>query len=69
METSSAETGSSSTISSGFRREGPGDRDALSLAARELVGVARHVVAPQPDQVHQLGDAGGPLLRRCRCRG
>ncbi len=40
-ETSSAETGSSATITSGFAGERPRDRDALALAARELVGLAR----------------------------
>ena len=44
IETSSAETGSSQTISFGLDRERAGDADALALAARELVRIAAHVV-------------------------
>ena len=40
IETSSAETGSSATISLGLEGERPGQADALPLAAGELVGVA-----------------------------
>ena len=40
IETSSAETGSSATISFGVERERAGDRDALALAAGEFVRVA-----------------------------
>ena len=41
METSSAETGSSRTMNFGQRHQGAGDRDALALAAAELVRVER----------------------------
>ena len=47
IETSSAETGSSATMKSGFEREGAGDADALALAAGELVRVARRGVGGQ----------------------
>ena len=33
------------------------DDDALALAAREGVRVARHVFGPEPDLGHHLGDA------------
>ena len=45
IETSSAETGSSATMKSGLSGERAGDADALALAARELVRVARRRVA------------------------
>ena len=54
IETSSAETGSSQTISFGLDRERAGDADALALAARELVRVAAHVVGVQADRLEQL---------------
>ena len=41
MLTSSADTGSSSTMSDGFERQRPGDADALALATGELVREAR----------------------------
>ena len=44
IETSSAETGSSQTISFGLHRQRAGDADALALAAGELVRIAAHVV-------------------------
>ena len=40
MLTSSAEIGSSAMMKSGLERERAGDRDALALAAGELVRVA-----------------------------
>ena len=41
-------------------RERPGDRDALTLAARELVGAPGRGIRRQPDEVEQLGDARAP---------
>ena len=58
IETSSAETGSSQTISFGAHRERAGDADALALAARELVRVAAHVVGVQAHRLEQVDDAG-----------
>ena len=52
IETSSADTGSSQTISSGYG-ERARDADALPLAARELVGVAAHVVRVETDGLHE----------------
>ena len=54
--TSSDENGSSSSTSAGPRGERPGERDALALAARELV--RQPLLEPgEPDQLEQLGDA------------
>ena len=39
----------------------PGDADALALAARELVRIARGGVCTEPDQLEQLGHAGAAL--------
>ena len=69
IETSSAETGSSQTISRGLQDHRPGDADPLALAARELVRVAvdhlrqeagpgHHVLDPRPD----LGAAEARLV-------
>ena len=68
METSSAETGSSQTISFGLQRQGARDADALALAAGELVREAVVVLGVQADQLQELLDA---RLRSCpvRCRG
>ena len=38
------------------KRDGAGDADALSLAARELVWVPIRVLGGQADQVEKLGD-------------
>ena len=54
IETSSAETGSSATISLGVVRQGARDADALALAAGELVRVAVVVLGVQPDDLEQL---------------
>ena len=54
IETSSAETGSSATMSFGFERERAGDGDALALAAGELVRVARRGGLGQADEAKQL---------------
>ena len=76
-DTSRALTGSSATQDAGARRERPGDRDALALAAGELVRVAVGRLGGQPDRLEQLGDPrlhgapaalGRPGVRR-RCRG
>ena len=40
----------------GLEHEGPGDADALALAARELVGVAVGVVRLEAHQLEHLGD-------------
>ena len=54
IDTSSAETGSSATISLGSQRERAGDADALPLAAGELVRVAVVVLRVEPDQLEQV---------------
>ena len=54
-DTSSADTGSSSTITFGSSAEGPGDADALALAAGELVRVAVAVLRVEADEPEQLG--------------
>ena len=54
IETSSADTGSSQTISFGLDGERAGDADALALAAGELVREAAHVVGLQADRLQQL---------------
>jgi hypothetical protein len=67
IETSSAETASSQTISFGFDGERPGDADALPLPARELVRIAAHVVGREADRLEQLDDPRlelGPALRQ-----
>ena len=56
IDTSSAETGSSSTSERRVEREGASDADALALTARELVRVAVRVMAVQPDERQQLFD-------------
>ena len=56
-ETSSAETGSSSTISLRLERQRARDADALALAAGELVREAVDVLGVQPDAVEQLAHA------------
>ena len=58
IETSSAETGSSSRISFGFDRQRPGDADALALSAGELVREAAEVLGPQADALKQLAALG-----------
>ena len=52
--TSSAETGSSQTISRGLGRQRPRDADALALAAAELVRVAVVARGVQADAFQQL---------------
>ena len=56
MLTSSADTGSSSTMNFGSQGERPGDADALALTAGELVREAPGVVGREADEVEQLGD-------------
>ena len=63
IETSSALIGSSATIRSGLQRQRARDPDALPLAARELVRVARRVVRVEADRREQLADALAPLGR------
>ena len=62
IETSSADTGSSPTISFGPERQRAGDADALALAARELVRVVGHLRGPQADAGEQGRDLLAPLL-------
>ena len=64
IETSSAETGSSQTISFGLQRERPGDADALPLAAGELGREPVVVLGVEPDELHQLLDRGACAPRR-----
>ena len=47
--------------------EGAGQRDALLLPARKLVGVAP-CPPSEPDQVEQLGNAVAPAPRGVRIR-
>ncbi len=54
IDTSSADTGSSQTISFGLERQRPGDADALALAAGELGREAVVVLGVEADQLHQL---------------
>ena len=63
IETSSAETGSSSTIS---RAEvaGTGDGDALALAAAELVREELGLLGTEADELERLGHALAHLLAR-----
>ena len=56
IDTSSAETGSSSTSSLRLQRERAGDADALALAAGELVRVPVAVLGVQPDLREQVAD-------------
>ena len=63
---SSAEVGSSSTIEPGLQHDGPGDRDALPLAARELVRVAVRAsggsspTSVSASSIRRLRSAGAP---------
>ena len=72
IETSSADTGSSQTISFGRQRERARDADALPLAARELVRIAVVVLRVEADAVHQLlhraADVALGLVDRERAR-
>jgi hypothetical protein len=54
MDTSSADTGSSQTISFGFSASRAAMRDALPLAAGELVRVAAVELRPDAHLFHQL---------------
>ena len=58
IDTSRAETGSSSTRMVGRQHQGAGDRDALALAAGEHVRIAVVMLGPQADIGHHLA---GPL--------
>ena len=55
METSSADTGSSQTMKSGESAKGPGDADALTLAAGEFVGIARCIGRIEAHPLEQGG--------------
>ena len=63
-DTSSAETGSSQTISDRVDRERAGDADPLALAAGELVREPVVVLRVEPDDLEQLRDAALALGRR-----
>ena len=54
--TSSADTGSSSTMKLGVESQRTGDADPLTLATRELVRVAVAVLGPQTDVLEELRD-------------
>ena len=60
---SSADTGSSQTISSRFQRERPCDRDPLALSAAEFARQAVGGVRGQVDQVEQVAHPAGGILR------
>ena len=57
IETSSADTGSSQTMSFGLDGERAGDADALALAAGEFVRIAPHVIGLQAHGLQQLDHA------------
>jgi hypothetical protein len=63
-ETSSAETGSSHTITLGSTGERAGDAQPLPLPAGELVRVFAHLVGPQAHAREQAGDTLGTLGAR-----
>ena len=42
-----------------FRRERPGDADALALAAGKLMGIAVHLLRPESDHGEEFADTGG----------
>ena len=68
IETSRADTGSSATMKSGFEGERAGEADALPLAARELVRVARAASAGRPtisSSSRTRASACLPLARPC----
>ena len=58
-EASTIDTGSSATISAGLRDQRPGDRDALQLAARQLVREA------PADLGERQADLAQRLVGRC----
>jgi predicted transcriptional regulator len=60
IDTSSADTGSSQTISAGSHRQRAGDADALALAAGEFVRIAARVLGLQADL--------SPAARHARAR-
>ena len=64
IETSSADTGSSSITTRRSERERAGDADPLALAAGELVREAVEVLGVQPDALEQLARARLPLVAR-----
>ena len=57
VETSRELTGSSHTTSSGLIASARRDREPLQLPARELVRVSLEVLAPEPDERHELSGA------------
>ena len=61
IDTSSADTGSSSTITSRIEHERTGDSDTLALPAGELVRIAVGVLGRQPDGRQQVADLGRAL--------
>ena len=64
IDTSSADTGSSQTMSFGSQRQRPRNTDALALAAGELRGKTVVVLGIEPDDLHELLDlllALGPV--------
>ena len=69
IETSSADTGSSSTSTFGSQRERPGDADALALAAGELVRVPVAVLGVEADLSQQLAHLLPAAVLRVAGRG
>ena len=69
IETSSADTGSSSTMSRGVGGERPRDREPLALPAAELVREQAAPYRAHPDQLQQLVDPRLHLLARQRLVG
>ena len=62
IDTSSADTGSSSTISRVLVDQRAGDGDALALPAAELVREEPRHIRLQADELQHLGDPLGQLL-------
>ena len=58
IDTSSADTGSSQTISFGLDRERARDADALALPAGELMRIAARMIGLQADGFQQLRRRG-----------
>ena len=68
IDTSSAETASSSTISRVSRHQRPGDGDALALPAAEFVREEPRHVGLQADELQHFRHALVPCLRaKGRC--
>ncbi len=53
----------------GIERQRPGDADALALAARKAVRIARLEARIESDRPHQLADQLAAAISRCRRHG